>query len=90
MATAMDVPGLQGGGLNADLRVDALGAGKIPKIVHQGWLKKKGKLYLGILASRVYPSPRIYVKNDIRNGHTTQCIDQTYISLQKLPNFFDW
>jgi hypothetical protein len=35
MAAAMDSSG--GGGL-----IDALGTGKIPKIVHQGWLKKKG------------------------------------------------
>ena len=41
MATAMDASAIQGG-LNADLRTESLGTGKIPKIVHQGWLKKKG------------------------------------------------
>ena len=41
MATAMDASAIQGG-LNADLRSESLGTGKIPKIVHQGWLKKKG------------------------------------------------
>ena len=41
MATAMDASAIQGG-LNSDLRSESLGTGKIPKIVHQGWLKKKG------------------------------------------------
>merc|ERR1711981_680463 len=32
-------------GLNADIRGEAIrnSSGKIPKIVHQGWLKKKGE-----------------------------------------------
>ena len=45
MATPMESTGsdiLQGRALNSDMRGDALVPGKIPKIVHQGWLKKKG------------------------------------------------
>jgi len=42
MATAMDASAIQGG-LNSDPRSESLGTGKIPKIVHQGWLKKKGE-----------------------------------------------
>ena len=39
---------IQGGaGLNTDIRGETMGtvSGKIPKIVHQGWLKKKGNKY---------------------------------------------
>ena len=39
-STGSDI--LQGRALNSDMRGDALVPGKIPKIVHQGWLKKKG------------------------------------------------
>ena len=48
MATApmesSGLQGMQGVALNADIRGDTMGIGKIPKIVHQGWLKKKGKV----------------------------------------------
>ena len=49
MATAMDssVPHSIAGGVAvlADISAEAIGnsSGKIPKIVHQGWLTKKGK-----------------------------------------------
>ena len=52
MATAMDASSSQamhvGPGINADIRGETIvaGTGKIPKIVHQGWLKKKGKYIL--------------------------------------------
>ena len=39
-STGSDI--VQGRALNSDMRGDALVTGKIPKIVHQGWLKKKG------------------------------------------------
>ena len=52
MAAPMDASAslaIQGGaGLNADIRGETIptGSGKLPKIVHQGWLKKKGKYIL--------------------------------------------
>ena len=41
----MDASAIQGG-LHTDPRNETLGTGKIPKIVHQGWLKKKGNIMI--------------------------------------------
>ena len=40
----MDASAIQGG-LQPDPRTET-GTGKIPKIVHQGWLKKKGNIMI--------------------------------------------
>ena len=60
MATAMDssVPHSIAGGVAvpADISGEAIrnSSGKIPKIVHQGWLKKKGKYKLIYSSSSVF------------------------------------
>ena len=41
----MDASAIQGG-LHTDPRTETIGTGKIPKIVHQGWLKKKGNIII--------------------------------------------
>ena len=51
-STGSDI--LQGRALNSDMRGDALVPGKIPKIVHQGWLKKKGIQIVVVLFKSIY------------------------------------
>ena len=51
-STGSDI--LQGRALNSEMRGDALIPGKIPKIVHQGWLKKKGIQIVVVLFKSKY------------------------------------
>ena len=65
MATAMDASAIQGG-LQPDPRTET-GTGKIPKIVHQGWLKKKGNIMIpntnNFHMKHIYGSSTVSISN---------------------------